>query len=130
MKKKFTKDNACPCGSGKPYAACCEPYHVGTVPQDAVTLMRSRYTAYVFQLEAYLLATWHASTRPASLDLADDAGIKWISLQVEGAGSSENSAWVQFTARYKVNGKAGKMTEKSRFVREEARWYYVDGDVT
>ena len=35
--------------------------------------MRSRYSAYVLRLAPYLLATWHASTRPATLDLADDA---------------------------------------------------------
>lgn len=92
--------------------------------------MRSRYTAYVLRLEAYLLASWHASTRPALLDLAEDEGLKWTGLRVEGSDCADDSAWVLFTARYKVNGKAGKMTEKSRFVKEFGRWFYVDGDVT
>lgn len=91
--------------------------------------MRSRYTAYVFRQEAYLLASWHASTRPTSLDLAEDTELKWISLRVESAASSEDSAWVLFTARYKVNGKAGKMTEKSRFVKDAGSWFYVDGEM-
>jgi hypothetical protein len=59
---------ACPCGSGRPYAACCGRLHGGEPAATAEELMRSRYSAYVLGLEAYLLATWHASTRPAALE--------------------------------------------------------------
>jgi SEC-C motif-containing protein len=59
----------CPCGSPHPYDACCQPLHQGAAAASAEALMRSRYSAYVLGLEDYLLATWHADTRPAALDL-------------------------------------------------------------
>jgi SEC-C motif-containing protein len=90
--------------------------------------MRSRYSAYVFKLEDYLLATWHASTRPARLDLIGDAS-KWLGLQIkQSAQQDEDHASVEFVARYKIAGRAHRLHELSRFVREEDRWYYVDGD--
>jgi SEC-C motif-containing protein len=120
-------ESACPCGS-QDYARCCEPYHLGLTAPDALTLMRSRYSAYVFKLEDYLLATWHHSTRPARLDIADDAS-KWLGLQIkQTAQQSDDHASVEFVARYKIAGRAHRLHELSRFVCEEDRWYYVDGD--
>ena len=120
----------CPCGSGKPYAGCCGR-HIddGGLPDTAEALMRSRYTAYALGSEAYVLSTWHASTRPASLGLAEQPVPKWIGLKVlRHEQQDESHAVVEFIARYKVNGRAYKMQETSRFVREDGRWYYVDGD--
>ena len=90
--------------------------------------MRSRYCAYTMGLEAYLLATWHASTRP-SLDLSAENDTRWLGLEIrrhESTGS--DSAIVEFIARYKIGGRAHRLHEVSRFVLEEGRWYYVDGD--
>ena len=85
--------------------------------------MRSRYSAYVLALEPYLLATWHASTRPASLAL--DPATRWLGLSVKSAGETA----VEFVARYRVGGgSAVRLHERSRFVRKEGRWFYVDGD--
>lgn len=72
MKKKMRSlaVAACPCGSGLLLSECCGRYHNGVAAPDAVSLMRSRYSAFALGLEAYLLATWHASTRPSVLDLA------------------------------------------------------------
>lgn len=95
--------------------------------------MRSRYSAYVRGEEAYLLATWHASTRPPSLDLAEDAATKWLGLEIkrtEAGGEQDQRGLVEFVARYKVGGRAHRLHEVSRFVREDGRWYYVDGDVS
>lgn len=89
--------------------------------------MRSRYSAYVLKLESYLLATWHATTRPAALDLAADNG-KWLGLEVKRyVPESADEATVEFVARYKIGGRAHRLHEVSRFVREDGRWYYVDG---
>ena len=116
----------CPCG-GTDYAHCCGRYHSGTPAPDAVTLMRSRYSAYVLKLENYLLATWHPDTRPASLDLASD-NAKWLGLEVEQyIPESADRATVEFVARYKIGGRAHRLHEVSRFVREDGRWFYVDG---
>lgn len=92
--------------------------------------MRSRYSAYVLGLEPYLLATWHPSTRPASLDLAAGVPTQWIGLEVKRhVATGSDAATVEFVARYKVGGRAHRMHELSRFVRENGRWFYVDGDV-
>ena len=120
---------ACPCGLGPPYAACCGRYHAGPLPApDAVALMRSRYSAYVLGLADYLLATWHAGTRPAALD-ADPPGLRWLGLELRRhAVQDADHARVEFVARSKLAGRAQRLHETSRFVREEGRWFYVDGD--
>ncbi len=128
MKNRLT---ACPCGSNKNFSDCCARYVEGNEPAPtAEALMRSRYTAYTQLAEDYLLATWHPSTRPASLGLAEDAPTKWLGLEVKRHERQDaDHAIVEFGARYKVNGRAHRLHEVSRFVREEGRWFYVDGDV-
>lgn len=117
----------CPCG-GADYAACCGRYHGGAPAPDAAVLMRSRYSAYALKLEAYLLATWHPCTRPASLDLAED-DTKWLGLEVKRhTPESADSATVEFVARYKIGGRAYRLHEISRFARADGRWFYVDGE--
>jgi len=122
-----TKPLTCPCGATG-YAACCGRYHGGTPAPDAAALMRSRYSAYALNLEAYLLATWHPGTRPTALDLVAD-NTKWLGLEIKKhAAESAGRATVEFVARYKIGGRAHRLHEISRFVREEGRWFYVDGD--
>jgi len=119
----------CPCESGKPYQACCELLHKGLVAPSAEMLMRSRYTAFVLQLEDYLLGTWHPETRPNSLGLAEDTPTKWLGLQIKRAeNTSETTAVVEFVARYKIAGKAKKLHEISQFERIDGRWYYLSGE--
>ncbi len=122
----------CPCGSTKPYTACCARYvESGDPAPTAEELMRSRYTAYTLQHEDYLLATWHPSTRPSALGLAEEAQAKWIGLDVKRHEQQDTDhAIVEFVARNKVNGRAHRLHEVSRFVREDGRWLYVDGDVS
>ena len=91
--------------------------------------MRSRYSAYVLKLEDYLLATWHPVTRPSELDLAAD-GTKWLGLEVRRYEMRDDShATVEFVARYRIAGRGHRLHEVSRFVREDGRWYYRDGDL-
>lgn len=90
--------------------------------------MRSRYSAYVLKLEAYLLATWHHTTRPAALDLAAD-NAKWLGLELKKhLPESADCTTVEFVARYKTGGRAHRLHEISRFTREEGKWFYVDGE--
>jgi SEC-C motif-containing protein len=92
--------------------------------------MRSRYCAYVLGLADYLLATWHPSTRPAALDLHEEPKPKWLGLEVKRHEvTGPDSARVEFVARYRVAGRGHRLHEASRFLREEGRWYYVDGDL-
>ena len=112
------------------YAGCCGRYvdHFNDAPApDAEHLMRSRYTAFVLECADYLLATWHSRKRPASLDF--DAGAKWLGLEVrEHKTTGTDTAEVEFVARYRLDGRAVRLHERSRFVREDGRWFYVDGD--
>lgn len=126
--------SACPCGrtigKGKPalLAVCCGPFHAGEPAPDAERRMRSRYSAFVLGNIPYLLATWHASTRPSSLEL--EVGAKWLGLEIKAHRmTGADTAEVEFVARFRVAGRAVRQHELSRFVREEGRWYYVDGDV-
>jgi len=89
--------------------------------------MRSRYAAYSLGKEWYLLNTWHESTRPSHLSLDRDA-TRWVGLEIRSApGTNNDEGFVEFVARFKQNGKAGKLHERSRFVKEADRWFYVDG---
>jgi SEC-C motif domain protein len=122
------KPSPCPCG-GVHYERCCGPFHAGTAAPTAKALMRSRYSAYALKLVPYLLATWHPDTRPADLDLDSDP-CQWIGLQIrQDAQQDETHASVEFVARYRINGRANRLHEVSRFQRIDGRWFYVDGDV-
>lgn len=88
--------------------------------------MRSRYTAYTRRDDVYLKATWHESTRPEQAVATDD-DTKWLGLEVRRHVPADEAATVEFVARYKVGGRAHRLHEISNFVREQGRWFYVDG---
>lgn len=93
--------------------------------------MRSRYVAYCRGRTDYLLRTWHPSTRPSTLDLAGES-VRWLDLQVrrvEAGGVGDRDGVVEFVARYKIGGRAHRLHETSRFVREDGRWFYLDAVV-
>ena len=122
-------DRRCPCGTGLPLAECCGRLHDGTATAaTAEQLMRSRYSAFALGDAGYLLTTWHPRTRPTALDL--DPGVRWTGLDVlaTGGGSPlETEGTVEFRAHYLVGREAGAQHERSRFLREQGRWRYLDG---
>lgn len=121
----------CPCG-GKNYKTCCGRFiDDGQIPSRAPELMRSRYTAFANRNEAYLRSTWHPDTLPAD-ELTGESDVKWIGLSVGPDTQDGDDATVEFTARFKVGGRAHKLREISNFERMpddagQLRWYYVDG---
>ena len=126
-----TESAACPCGSARNYDNCCGRYlDQGQHAPTAEALMRSRYTAYALKREDYLLETWSPATRPEALDLKDDTATRWIALEVKRHEQQDAiHAIVEFVARYRLNGRAQRLHEVSRFVCEGGRWVYVDGEI-
>jgi SEC-C motif-containing protein len=127
----------CPCGradaKGKPLAfeRCCGPYladFAGQPAPDAEALMRSRYCAFVREDAGHLLATWHATHRPAEVTF--EPRTKWLGLEVRAHRVIDAAhAEVEFVARSRHAGRAHRLHECSRFVREDGRWFYVEGDL-
>jgi len=123
---------SCPCGLPAPYRDCCGRWHHGALrlqAPDAQALMRSRYSAYVLDEIDYLLQTWHPATRPAALP-PNEPGTKWLGLEVRRHDRQDaDHETVEFVARVRLHGRASRLHEVSRFVREDGRWLYVDGAV-
>ena len=88
--------------------------------------MRSRYSAYAQGLIDYLLATWHPSTAPGELVLSP---VKWLGLEVLQVQAAGDAGVVEFVARYCDAGRGVRLHEISRFVREDGRWLYIDGQM-
>jgi len=132
MAKK--QQSNCPCGSDADYKDCCGLFiDADSWPATAEQLMRSRYSAYALKQKDYLVATWHPDTCPEKLDLYENAHVKWVSLKVLAtvAGAEQDQTGiVEFTAIMKANGRAEKMTERSEFVKQDGRWYYLKAQDT
>lgn len=100
-------------------------------PATAEALMRSRFDAFRQADEHWLLRTWHPTTRPAQVDLSDNP--LWRGLQIidtVAGGMDDDTGVVEFRATYIADtGGIGVMQERSRFIREDGRWFYLDGEV-
>jgi len=95
--------------------------------------MRSRYSAFAVGDTAYLLLSWHPTTRPASVEL--DPNVRWDRLDIVAAtaGREHDSVGsVEFVAHYRdaTNGRVGQQHENSRFRREAGQWFYLDDGST
>lgn len=90
--------------------------------------MRSRYTAFAVGDGEYLKATWHPGTRPDAVDA--DEGTRWLGLRIldtERGGADDTRGYVEFEARFRADGAEGILHERSRFVKQSGRWWYLDG---
>ena len=110
----------CPCGLPASYEDCCGRFHRGAAAPTPELLMRSRYSAFAVGETAYLLATWHASTRPRRLDLGTT---RWLRLEVLSASGGLLDA--EGSVHFRAHSSDGIVEERSRFVRDAARWAYV-----
>ncbi len=125
-------NNACLCGSGLDYPACCGAFHSGKhIPATAEALMRSRYSAYALANAPYLQATWLARECPKTIDFTNDA-VTWLKLEIiatKKGGIKDSKGLVSFNAHYRQAGEDHVMSEVSRFIKIKGRWFYVDGVV-
>jgi SEC-C motif-containing protein len=123
--RKSTTD--CPCGLDKAYDECCGAMHSGVATATtAELLMRSRFSAFAVGDEAYLLRTWHPTTRPREVDF--DRKQKWTRLEIlgkSGGGAFHTEGTVEFRAHFTYRGQRDSLHENSRFVRDEGQWSYL-----
>ena len=123
--------DSCPCDSDRLFAECCRPIIEGqSSAGTAEALMRSRYTAYVIHDSDYLLESWHVNYRPKAVMM--NINQKWQGLKVKHCvqGTNEDKeGLVEFVARYKIDGKAHRLHEISRFTKIDGAWKYVDGEL-
>ncbi|POT59214.1 hypothetical protein C3432_00285 [Citrobacter amalonaticus] len=123
----------CPCGSAVEYSLCCYRYVSGEqVAPDPSHLMRSRYSAFVMKDANYLIRTWHPSCNAGAFRddiIAGFAHTEWLGLSIFEHATSEKEAtgYVSFVARFREQGKTGAIIERSRFLKENGEWYYIDG---
>ena len=126
-------DPPCPCHSGVPYSACCEPYHQGILPESALLLMRSRYAAYALGLAEYIMKTTRWGENTAALPseqwkksiMEFSSSTNFLGLKILFYTEAGNSAVVKFTALLKQGSRDASFTETSQFVKENGRWLYI-----
>ncbi|MFI9202433.1 YchJ family protein [Streptomyces sp. NPDC053048] len=124
----ITATSPCPCGLDATYGDCCGSLHRGVAKAPtAERLMRSRYSAFAVGDTAYLLRTWHSTTRPPGLEL--DSGVEWTGLEIlatTGGSAFHTEGTVEFRAHCRFGGHEDDQHELSRFVREDGAWVYLD----
>ena len=117
----------CPCRSGRHFDRCCAGFiSYEKTPENALQLMRSRYSAWLLGETGYLRETWHADFRPADLGL--DSRIRWLGLAIIADAEQGDRASVEFEARYLVDGRVDALHEVSEFLRVDGRWLYTRGE--
>jgi SEC-C motif-containing protein len=123
----------CPCNPEKEFDQCCGPYLAGEKQAPtAEALMRSRFSAYAREDYGYVLRTCHRSTRPSEKDFEGNASVNWTALEIlytEAGGENNAEGMVEFIARYESSGQSFGLHEKSRFLKEDGQWFYLDGDI-
>ena len=128
------QNKKCYCNSQKNYDECCLPYLSNTLnPKTPEQLMRSRYSAFCTKNINYLIATHYPLKREEKEEEILEETIKntqWLGLKVlktEKDKKESNIEYVEFAAFYQTNDNYGQLHEKSKFIYENDRWYYVDG---
>jgi SEC-C motif domain protein len=126
----------CPCKSGQAYDRCCSPYHHGKDPENALALMRSRYSAYALELADYIIRTTHPTNPDYRSNLETwkkeilhfCQNTDFLNLKIHEFIDGENVAYVTFTAFLKQKGQDLSFKEKSLFLKEEQKWFYKSGE--
>lgn len=125
----------CPCGVESPYEKCCGPYiERSAIPDTALKLMRSRYTAHARGAVEYIRNTMAPETRKDfDLDATERWAkeSKWKGLKIvntKKGGPEDETGIVEFVATYERNGVGLEHHEISTFRKsKEGRWLFVDG---
>jgi SEC-C motif-containing protein len=123
----------CDCGSGIAFESCCGPFLAGAAAPTAEALLRSRYTAFVRGDVDYIVSTHAARTR-SQIDRSEiehwSRQSRWQGLEIlhsEPDDPTAGSAQIEFVARFHLNGQDQVHHELASFVREDGRWFFLDG---
>ncbi|MBD1557884.1 YchJ family protein [Vibrio sp. S9_S30] len=122
----------CPCGNPQPYQDCCEIVHLNhAAAAQPEMLMRARYSAHVKGLVDFVVNTYHPSKKANEQreDIARSVNSDWCKLDVINteSGSHADEGYVEFKAYFNEDNKQYCLGERSRFLRENGVWYYIDG---
>ncbi|MDH5218203.1 MAG: YchJ family metal-binding protein [Gammaproteobacteria bacterium] len=128
------EQNNCPCGSGLDYEKCCGTFHQGKGnAKTAEALMRSRYAAFAKNNFDYLSQTNHEEVKNEN-DTEQNRELykkfEWLGLSIldtEKGQADDHEGFVDFTAKYRVAGGEHTIREKSYFIKQDDKWYYVQG---
>ena len=125
----------CPCQSRKKYQYCCGIYLSGKeLPETAVQLMRSRYTAFATGDVDYILATRHTDTRQENRRKQIANSLKntiWLGLNIIDTSQGKKHdaiGYVEFVAILKTN-EIKQIHERSKFVKVDGKWFYLEGEI-
>jgi SEC-C motif domain protein len=125
---------ACPCTSGRAYAACCAPFHSGEREAETpAALMRSRFAAFALRDAEYLWRTVHpehedrAHAKAEVLRSLREAARahRYMRLTILDAQGAE----VLFFAAVFERGKDRSFVELSSFAHDGTGWRYLAGEM-
>jgi len=132
---KISPNDLCPCGSTKKYKKCCKPFHDGQIPKSAEELMKSRFSAYALSKADYIMETTH----PLNPDFAENSQswkkdimnfcdyTDFVNLEVYETQEGEDESFVTFKAILTQDNLDASFSEKSRFLKVNGKWFYIDG---
>ena len=133
---KFSVNSLCPCGSKEKYKKCCQLFHKGKNPSNALELMKSRYSAYAVSDAIYIIKTTHQENNDFSADTK-----KWKDeitsfckntnferLEILEFMDGTNEASVTFKAVISMQNEDATFIEKSKFYKIDGKWFYHSGE--
>ena len=133
---KFSPNDICPCGSLKKYKKCCKPFHDKiTFPKTALELMKSRFSAFAVLIADYIIFTTHENNSDYISDLKSwnqdimnfSKNTRFERLEILDFIEGEVESFVTFKATLFQDNTDISFIEKSRFLKTEGIWKYVDG---
>lgn len=124
----------CPCCSKKKYQECCQPLHEGMYPEDALSLMRSRYSAFALNLPEYIIATTHPDHKDNLMNKEEwkkkfsdfSKMTHFHRLEIINFQNGNDEAFVTFIAHMSQDEHPMQLHEKSRFLKVGPQWLYRD----
>jgi len=125
----------CPCGSGRAFSQCCEPFIKGAAKAPtALALMRSRYSAYATGAIDYIISSCVGGAEGVDREATRkwSEGSEWLGLTIASAdkgGENDEKGTVEFIATYVQGGLKDRHHERAQFVKKDGAWLYDEGEV-